>query len=400
MPLVARHARQPREQTREQLNIAKDKKVTLISFGGFGLQEFDFSPLAKLDDWVFITERDLSTPAPNILSLINGHYSYPDLVAAADVIVTKPGYGIVSEAIANQRAVLYTSRGDFPEEPLLIEGLQRYTRCREISNHKLRSGDWHDALEALLDPARRRGYTPHGWCRYNCPTSCSAAWKVCMNKHDLQSIFTLLLDHFGPRNWWPAESPFEVLVGAILTQNTAWRNVEQAIENLEQAGALQPQTMARIELGELEKLIRPSGFYRQKAARLHAITRLLCTRYADDIAQLCAGSLEDARERLLALRGVGPPETADAILLYAAERPSFVVDAYTLRLFNRLGLLSASEAYEQVRARFMAELPHDVELFNEYHALIVAQCKDICRKQKPRCPICPLEHRCPRAHTI
>jgi len=150
MPLVARHARQSREQTCERLAIASDRKIGLISFGGFGLENFDFSSLASMNDWVFITERDLGSSAPNIVSLINGHYFYPDLVAAADVVITKPGYGIVSEAIANHSAVLYTSRGDFPEEPLLIEGLQKYTRCREISNQKLRCGDWYDSLEALL----------------------------------------------------------------------------------------------------------------------------------------------------------------------------------------------------------------------------------------------------------
>jgi len=220
-----------------------------------------------------------------------------------------------------------------------------------------------------------------------------------VNRTELKQVYTQLLDHFGPQQWWPADTPFEVLVGAILTQNTAWNNVEKAIANLSQAGLLESQALAEVETDKLEGLIRPSGYYRQKAARLLSITRLLCAQYDSDVVQLCNGTLEEARKRLLSLHGIGE-ETADAILLYAAERPSFVVDAYTRRLFSRLGILSGTEGYAQIRSLFMEELPHEVKLFNEYHALIVIHCKEFCRKQNPHCMSCPLNTSCPSVNTI
>ncbi|NJC88487.1 MAG: endonuclease III domain-containing protein [Desulfuromonas sp.] len=206
---------------------------------------------------------------------------------------------------------------------------------------------------------------------------------------DIQSVFRQLEAHFGQQQWWPAETPFEVIVGAILTQNTAWTNVEKAIANLRAAGALSPTAIRRLPIGELELLIRPAGFFRQKAVRLRHVTTVLVEHYAGSVENLCAGSLDEARRRLLALPGIGP-ETADSILLYAAHRPSFVVDAYTRRIFARLGLLAGTESYEVVRTRFMSELPTDVPLFNEYHALIVTLAKRHCRKQRPDCPACPL----------
>ena len=187
---------------------------------------------------------------------------------------------------------------------------------------------------------------------------------------DLLAVFRLLRDHFGTQQWWPAESPFEVVVGAILTQNTAWTNVEKAIANLRAAAALTPGAIATLTIPALETLIRPAGFFRQKAVRLQHVTTVLVDACAGDVAILCAGPLEAARTRLLALPGVGP-ETADSILLYAAHRPSFVVDAYTRRIFARLGILSGVESYDAIRARFMNELPADPPLYNEYHALIV-----------------------------
>lgn len=210
---------------------------------------------------------------------------------------------------------------------------------------------------------------------------------------DLLAIFRSLENRFGAQRWWPAETPFEVIIGAILTQNTAWTNVEKAITNLKAADLLAPAALCRLAPAELEQLIRPAGFFRQKAGRLRQVTTILVEHYGGDVERLCAGPLDEARHRLLALSGVGP-ETADSILLYAAHRPSFVVDAYTRRIFTRLGLLDGTEGYEVIRTRFMKELPPDVPLFNEYHALIVTLAKVHCRKRQPLCPSCPLVADC------
>ena len=159
----------------------------------------------------------------------------------------------------------------------------------------------------------------------------------------LSDIFDLLAAHYGPLHWWPAETPFEVVVGAILTQNTNWRNVERAIAHLRAAGTLTPEPLLSLPRAELEKLIRPAGFFRQKAERLQLFTAHLFARFGDDLAAMLAGDLDAVRRDLLALKGIGP-ETADSILLYAGGRPSFVVDAYTRRLFTRLRLLRGDEA--------------------------------------------------------
>jgi endonuclease-3 related protein len=210
---------------------------------------------------------------------------------------------------------------------------------------------------------------------------------------DLYGIFFQLARHFGPQHWWPAETPFEVAIGAILTQNTTWSNVARATANLREAGALAPAALAALASEKVEQLIRPAGFFRQKGARLQRLAALLDRDYAGDIGRLCAGPLDDARHRLLALPGIGP-ETADAILLYAAHRPTFVVDAYTRRIFARLGTLHGNESYTGIRAHFMSALPHEAPLFNEYHALIVALAKRYCRKRQPDCSACPLRDGC------
>jgi endonuclease-3 related protein len=184
-----------------------------------------------------------------------------------------------------------------------------------------------------------------------------------------------------------------VIIGAILTQNTAWTNVEKAIANLKAAKVLAPAALCRLASTELEQLIRPAGFFRQKAARLRQVTTVLVERYDGDVERFCGGPLDEARNRLLALSGIGP-ETADSILLYAAHRPSFVIDAYTRRIFARLGLLDGNARYDAIRARFMDELPRDVALFNKYHALIVTLAKVHCRKRQPACPTCPLVADC------
>lgn len=209
---------------------------------------------------------------------------------------------------------------------------------------------------------------------------------------DLMKIYQQLLNHFGPRDWWPAETPFEVAVGAILTQNTNWGNVEKAIINLRDADALSCDAICTLSREELEKLIRPSGFFRQKTERLQLFAQHLRNNYHGSLEKMLQQPFEPLRLELLAMKGIGP-ETADSILLYAGERLSFVVDAYTGRLFGRLGLLNGREKYEQIRSLFMDQLPAQTTLFNEYHALIVSQCKVFCRK-RPLCPDCPLELVC------
>jgi endonuclease-3 related protein len=204
-------------------------------------------------------------------------------------------------------------------------------------------------------------------------------------------VFDLLLKRYGALHWWPAETPFEVCVGAILTQNTNWGNVEQAIANLKGAGLLSLEALWEIDRQRLAQLIRPSGFFNVKSARLKDFLGWLLERYGS-LDAMFAGDWRELREELLAVRGIGR-ETCDCILLYAGGKPSFVVDAYTKRLFSRLGLIRETESYEQVRSLFMEALPADSDLFNEYHALIVEQCKRHCRK-KPLCEGCPLRPLC------
>jgi endonuclease-3 related protein len=211
-------------------------------------------------------------------------------------------------------------------------------------------------------------------------------------KNTLLFICNRLAKHFGPLHWWPADSPFEVVIGAFLTQNTAWRNVELAIAALKQAVPLTPQAICGLQSQQLEELIRPAGFFRQKAERLQLFSAYLLEHHQGRLDAMLAGPLTQVRRLLLDFKGVGP-ETADSILLYAGHRPSFVVDAYTRRLLRRYGLLQDNESYEQVRDLFMQHLPHQVELFNEYHALIVEQCKTFCRK-RPLCDSCPLQPHC------
>lgn len=208
--------------------------------------------------------------------------------------------------------------------------------------------------------------------------------------------YRLLLAHFGPQHWWPGDTPFEVMVGTVLTQNTAWSNVERAIANLKAAGALNAPALLALADDRLAALIRPAGYFNVKARRLKALCAFLeQAGVADEPHALAtAAPLAELRHRLLAVHGVGE-ETADAILLYALGLPSFVVDAYTRRIFARLGLIAADESYARVRHRFMDQLPADPALFNEYHALIVALGKAACRP-RPHCEHCPLWRCCPR----
>jgi len=210
----------------------------------------------------------------------------------------------------------------------------------------------------------------------------------------LHGVFRTLLECYGPQHWWPGETPFEVMVGAVLTQNTAWTNVERAIGNLKAHRALDPAVIVTTPHERLAEWLRPSGYFNVKAERL----RSFCAWYRqrgghDELAKLATATL---RDELLAVKGIGP-ETADDILLYAFERPVFVIDAYTRRLFQRLGHVTGTEPYESLRALFEGTLAVDgkerVALFNEYHALIVRHAKEACRRT-PVCRGCPLARRC------
>lgn len=204
----------------------------------------------------------------------------------------------------------------------------------------------------------------------------------------LIKLFERLLDCYGHRQWWPAESPFEVCVGAILTQNTNWGNVEKALANLKEAGRLSPQGISTLLPDELAALIRPAGYFNVKARRLQEFVGFLMAQTGGALQRLFAMDFRQLRPLLLAVRGIGP-ETADSMLLYAGNQPSFVVDAYTRRIFSRLGLVDEGIGYEALRRFFMESLPSDAALYNEYHALIVEHGKQICRP-RPRCERCCL----------
>ena len=205
----------------------------------------------------------------------------------------------------------------------------------------------------------------------------------------LIEMYQRLLCTVGPRHWWPGESPFEVIVGAILTQNTSWANVEKAIENLKNAGILNPPGMRRVSWDELAQVIKPSGFYRIKANRLKRFVEFFYEEFDGDMNRMRFQDLGTLRERLLRVDGIGP-ETADSILLYALGKPLFVVDAYTKRIFSRHGLISEKWSYEEVQEMVMGELGRDVGIYNEFHALLVFLGKYWCRRIA-RCGGCPLE---------
>jgi endonuclease-3 related protein len=201
----------------------------------------------------------------------------------------------------------------------------------------------------------------------------------------------LLERAYGGSDWWPGNSPFEIAVGAILTQRASWRNVEYAIAELEAQGLLEPAAMASADIRVLEAAIRPSGFYHQKAAYISAFADYLTTRHGGDMTRMRETETTELRRELLELHGVGP-ETADSILLYALGRPSFVVDAYTIRLLRRLGLREDLD-YESVKRRFEVALKGDVEKYRRMHALIVIHCKERC-SARPKCFGCPLRSNC------
>ncbi len=205
----------------------------------------------------------------------------------------------------------------------------------------------------------------------------------------LPEIFSRLLAHFGPQQWWPAESPFEVMVGAILTQNTNWGNVERAMARLKIEGVLFPHVLNELPPATLAEYIRPAGYFNLKSRRLKNFARFFVERFNGDVAAMRAVPLAALREELLNVHGIGP-ETADSILLYAALQPSFVIDAYTYRVLRRHVLVHEDATYDELRALFMDALPADTTYFNEFHALFVAAGKNYCRPKNPRCSDCPL----------
>jgi len=205
---------------------------------------------------------------------------------------------------------------------------------------------------------------------------------------NLLPIFDTLLQSYGPRFWWPAETPFEMMVGAILTQNTAWTNVEKAIAGF--GNKLSPEYIAGADNAELGEIIRSTGYFNQKVLKLKALTAWY-EGYGYELEQVKRVEGEVLRQELLSVKGVGP-ETADSILLYALDKPFFVIDAYTRRIFYRLGY-DIPSAYDDLRRDIQADVPKDIYLYQEFHALIVEHAKRYCKK-KPSCPGCPLEERC------
>ncbi len=202
-------------------------------------------------------------------------------------------------------------------------------------------------------------------------------------------IYRTLYQAYGPRDWWPGETPFEVMVGAILTQNTSWRNVEKAIQKLKDKGVLNAEGIHQLRKFQLAPLIRSSGYYRIKAERLKAFVGFLFEEYDGDIEKMGEERLPVLRQKLIGVNGIGP-ETADSILLYGLNKPIFVVDAYTKRILSRHGMILENTSYEEIQRLFMTHLPMDEKLFNEFHALLVCLGKTLCKKV-PKCDICPLK---------
>ncbi len=207
-------------------------------------------------------------------------------------------------------------------------------------------------------------------------------------KEKISNLYTILLRHYGPQDWWPGDTPLEVAVGAILTQNTNWKNVSLAIDRLKEASLLTAEVLFELPEAELAEYIRPAGYYNIKARRLKNFLNLLFISYGGSMEDMAAAPLELLRPELLTVKGIGP-ETADSILLYGLEKPAFVVDAYTFRILSRHGLAADPCSYEELQAIFTEALPPETETYKEYHALLVMAGKDCCRP-RPRCSTCPL----------
>ena len=205
----------------------------------------------------------------------------------------------------------------------------------------------------------------------------------------LNAMFEALYAAYGDQHWWPGETPFEVIVGAVLTQNTAWTNVEKAMANLKRERLLTPARLNTVPLTKLALLIRPSGYFNIKARRLKNLIRFIFNTYGGNLSKMFADDPGAVRRKLLEVNGIGP-ETADCILLYAGEKPVFVVDAYTKRIFSRHGFIEPDADYDTVQRLFSGNLRSDARFYNEYHALIVRVGKEKCRKRSPLCIGCPL----------
>jgi len=216
-----------------------------------------------------------------------------------------------------------------------------------------------------------------------------------LHSGELMRYYEAMSGALGPMHWWPADTPFEVIVGAILTQSTAWVNVERAMDNLRAAKMLTPSALLKVAPSRLAALVQPSGYFRQKAKKLKSFVRFLHAEYAGSLTRMFRTPTPELRAKLLSVHGIGP-ETADSILLYAGNHPVFVVDAYTRRIFGRHGMISGEPHYEDIRAPFEAALASHPPLLNEFHALIVNTGKNWCRKSAPRCADCPLQHLLPQ----
>lgn len=213
-------------------------------------------------------------------------------------------------------------------------------------------------------------------------------------------FYKLLRDHFGFQNWWPGESPFEVMIGAILTQNTSWPNVEKALRILKRGGLLDPKKLRDMEKSRLSEYIRPSGYYNQKALKVKAFLTFYEKNFFSDVRVMKKTGKEKLRKLLLDVRGIGR-ETADSMLLYAASKKIFVIDGYTKRSFTRLGFFSDENIpYDEARMLFENNLPRRLELYKDYHAQIVMLGKHYCKKKKPLCEKCPLERVCEKKSIV
>jgi endonuclease III related protein len=211
--------------------------------------------------------------------------------------------------------------------------------------------------------------------------------------NELLSIHDILLKRFGPQDWWPGDTPFEVVIGAILTQSTSWTNVEKAIDNLKKKDLLSPDGLHRIDTAELAIHIKSAGYYNAKAKKLKEFMNHLYTNHSGKLDRMFESDAKALRVELLSIWGIGP-ETADSIVLYAAEKPEFVVDAYTKRIFSRMGYVKEDITYEGLKEFSEQNLPRDVKIYNEFHALLVRLGKEHCKKTNPMCSGCPLEKRC------
>jgi endonuclease III related protein len=212
----------------------------------------------------------------------------------------------------------------------------------------------------------------------------------------LRRYYDALFAAYGPQRWWPGRGAFEIIIGAILTQNTSWSNVEIALRNLRRERLLTPRAIETVSFARLARLVRSSGYFRQKAKKLKYFGRFLRKEYDGSLNRMFRTPTAALREKLLGVHGIGP-ETADSILLYAGKHPVFVVDAYTRRMLERHGVTAPAQTYEEIRELFERSLPNDAPLYNEFHALIVRTGKEYCRPRNPRCSDCPLHSFLPDA---